>query len=211
MYFIFPYCIIAGSKLESVIEEGADALNAYIDSGEIEELADVITHEISDGSDNEENDTITIGDDEEEPDPKRIKTKHIKNHNAQVVYKNVDPNATIPSLMAINVPRVDGSLADGSGNQWSQPPPAMYNANTQNTNFMPSLLNLNLASPFDDSAGNWQSGRNDTNNRNNKPATKRRNRDSEGNRISRFDNNDNSRNNLRRNNNDRPPARNRRI
>ena len=99
---------------------------------------------------------------------------------------------------------------------WSHPPPTenwnappIFNANAPR-----SLLDLNVASPFEDSTGNWQQGRVDFNNRPNvKPdATKRRNRDSDGNRISRFDrerpsrfdsNNDNARNNQQRRNNRR--------
>lgn len=191
-----PFSILtAGSKLEQVISEGSEALNAYIDSGQIEELSDLIPGSKSDDSDAE--------DSSEEPEKKR--SKSIKNHNAQVIFKNLDSNTTIPSLMTINVPPVP----DGS-----QP---MNSDNWNNTNFNaappPSLLNLNVAPPFDDSASNW-AGRNEFNNRNNsKPeGTKRRNRDSDGNRISRFDresrpsrfdnNNDNSNSstrNVRRN------------
>lgn len=163
-----------------MIGEGAEALNAYIDSGEIEELADLISQNRSDTSDNEDNDD----NESDSPEAKRMKTDRIKNHNAQIIFKNTETNSAIPSLMTINVPL-------------DVPPP--------------SLLNLNVAPPFDDS-GNWQSARNDFNNRNSKvDGAKRRNRDSEGNRISRFDrerpsrfdNNDNSRNNNQRRNNRR--------
>lgn len=175
--------------MEEVINEGAEALNAYIDSGEIEELSDLILGPKSDDSNNEDN--------IDEPESKRSKT--IKNHNAQIIYKNIDSNPMIPSLMTINVPPVNESGQPVEN--WNAS--ANYNANP------PSLLNLNVAPPpFDDSAsGNW-SGRNDFNNRNSKPeGTKRRNRDSEGNRISRFDrerpsrfdNNNDSTRNVRRN------------
>lgn len=194
-----------------MIGEGAEALNAYIDSGQIEELSDLIPTDLrsdeSDDDDDVENDDVENDSDE----PKVKRSKMIKNHNAQIIFKNQD--AMIPSLMAINVPNV----AEPSESPWSHPPPTenwnvppMFNAATP-----PSLLNLNVAPPphsFDESAGNWQQGRADFNNRPNnvKPdATKRRNRDSDGNRISRFDrerpsrfdnNNDNARNNQRRNN-----------
>lgn len=161
--------VTAGSKLEQVISDGSEALNAYIDSGQIEELSDLITGSKSDDSSQEDN--------EDEPEQKR--TKSIKNHNAQVIFKNLDSNPMIPSLMTINVPPVP----DGS----SQPMDNWNMGANFSANPPPSLLNLNVAPPFDDSAGNWQ-GRNDFNNRNNKSeSTKRRNRDSDGNRISRFD------------------------
>lgn len=169
--------------MEQVINDGSEALNAFIDSGQVEELSDLISGSKSDESDIEE--------DSDEPERKRTKT--IKNHNAQVIFKNMDSNPMIPSLMTINVPPVpDGSQPMDNWNM-----PANYNANPP-----PSLLNLNVAPPFDESAGNW-SGRNDFNSRNSKSeGTKRRNRDSEGNRISRFDrerpsrfdNNDSTRN-----------------
>lgn len=183
--------------MEEVIGEGAEALNAYIDSGQVEELSDLIPKEISDGSDDDENNS---------DEPKEKRPKVIKNHNAQVIYsKNMDP---IPSLMALNVPNVSEGESPWShpppGENWNVPP--MFNANAP-----PSLLNLNVAPPFEDATANWQQQpRPDFSNRNAKPdATKRRNRDSEGNRISRFDrgerpsrfdNNDNARNNQRRNN-----------
>lgn len=203
---------IAGSKLEEVIGEGTDALNAFIDSGQIEELYDLIPQERSDTSDDE--------DENSSDEPREKRAKQVRNHNAQVVYKTQDANAIIPSLMAINVPSVSNvpnapnvpSAATEGESPWSQPPPGdnwnippMFNANAP-----PSLLNLNVAPPsFDDTANNWQQPRPDFNNRPPKQdGTKRRNRDSEGNRISRFDrerpsrfeNNDNPRNNQRRNN-----------
>lgn len=179
-------------------EDGAEALNAYIDSGQIEELSDLIPEEDSDESSD---------DDSDEPREKRQKV--IRNHNAQVIYsKGQETNPMIPSLMALNVPNV----AEGES-PWSHPPPTenwnngppMFNAN------MPSLLNLNVAPPFDDATANWPQNRpNDFNNRTTKTeGTKRRNRDSDGNRISRFDrerpsrfdnNDNNARNNQRRNN-----------
>lgn len=157
----------AGSKLEQVIGEGPEALNAYIDSGQIEELSDLISSSKSDESEEE--------DSGEEPEKKR--TKKIKNHNAQVIFKNMETNWMIPSLMTINVPPVN----DGSQpvDNWNMQP------NYNNANLPPSLLNLNVAPPFEESAGSWQ-GRNDFNNRNSE-GNKRRNRDVDGNRISRFD------------------------
>lgn len=184
-----------------MIGEGADALNAFIDSGQIEELMDLIPSEKSDDSD---------GDDDElnsdEPTEKRAKV--VRNHNAQVIFKNQETNTMIPSLMTISVP--SGSAPEAES-PWSHPPPT-ENWNVPqmfNTNAPPSLLNLNVAPPFDDTANNWQQNRADFNNRNAKPdSSKRRNRDSDGNRISRFDrerpsrfdNNDNTRNTQRRNN-----------
>lgn len=203
----------AGSKLEQVIGEGVEALNAFIDSGQIEELSDLIPQENSDESDDNDNNNDDHNDDNndennlDEPKPKRAKM--IKNHNAQVIYKSHDPNVPIPSLLGIGV--------NENESPWNHPPPStdgnwnvppMFNANPP-----PSLLNLNVAPPFEDSTGNWQQNRTDFNNRTaNKPeqGTKRRNRDSDGNRISRFDresrpsrfdNNDTTRNqNQRRSN-----------
>lgn len=154
--------------MEQVIGDGPEALNAFIDSGQIEELSDLIWSSKSDESEEEDN----------AEDPEKKRTKKIKNHNAQVIFKNMESNTMIPSLMTINVPPVnDGSQPMDNWNMQSN-----YNANPP-----PSLLNLNVAPPFEEPAGNWQ-GRNDFNNRSNKPeVTKRRNRDVDGNRISRFD------------------------
>lgn len=192
-----------------MIADGPEALNAFIDSGQIEELSDLIPPERSDESDDDENSS------DEQPTEKRAKI--IKNHNAQVVYKTQDANAIIPSLLTINVPNVQNAAPEAES-PWSHPPPTenwnvppMFNANAP-----PSLLNLNVAPPpfADDSANNWQQPdydlRPDFNNRPPKAdGSKRRNRDSEGNRISRFDrerpsrfenNDNNARNNQRRNN-----------
>lgn len=199
----------AGSKLEQVIGEGAEALNAYIDSGQIEELSELIPQEKSDVSDNENENSS------EEPKEKRAKV--IKNHNAQVIYKSPDANTSIPPLMTLSVPENE------SPSPWSHPPPLpQQNDNWgsappgfNQANLPPSLLNLNVAPPFDDSANNWQQQQQQQTNRpdfNNRPpktdGVKRRNRDSDGNRISRFDrerpsrfdNNNDARNNQRRNN-----------
>lgn len=188
--------------MEQIIGEGPEALNAYIDAGQIEELSDLIPQDNSDASENEDETGS------EEPTEKRAKI--IKNHNAQVVYKNPNGNTSIPSLMTLSVPENESP--------WSHPPPGADSSNwnasagfNQN-NIPPSLLNLNVAPPFEDqSANNWQQpdNRPDFNNRTAKPdGAKRRNRDSEGNRISRFDrerpsrfdNNNDARNNQRRNN-----------
>lgn len=205
----------AGSQLEQVIGDGAEALNAYIDSGQIEELSDLIPNKT-----NEESDDSHEGDYDEnnsnEPNEKRAKM--MKNHNAQVIYKSQETNAIIPSLMAINVPNVPETVES----PWSHPPP-IENWNVPpmfNSSAPPSLLNLNVTPPFDDSinstaGNNWQQqGRADFNNRTgNQDGMKRRNRDSDGNRISRFDrgerpsrfdnNNEPVRNNNQRRNNRR--------
>lgn len=191
-----------------MIGEGEEALNDYIDAGHIEELSDMISRERSDESEDESDDDDVDDDDDENnsSEPKVKRAKVSKNHNAQVVYKTSDSNAVIPSLMTLSVPNVGETESP-----WSHPPPTenwnvppMFNANAP-----PSLLNLNVAPPFEDSTSNWQQNRADFNNRTAKPdGAKRRNRDSDGNRISRFDrerpsrfdNNDNGRNNQRRNN-----------
>lgn len=192
----------AGSKLEQVIGEGPEALNAFIDSGQIEELSDLIPQEKSDASDNEEENSSD--------EPKEKRAKVIKNHNAQVIYKNPDANAgSIPSLLQLSVPENESP--------WSHPPPSADNwAQPQafnQANLPPSLLNLNVAPPFEESANNWQSQSNQSNfnNRPTKPdGNKRRNRDSDGNRISRFDrerpsrfDNDGARNNQQQRRNNR--------
>lgn len=164
-----------------MIGEGADALNAYISSGEIEELNDVIPQ--PDDEDTENN--VDEEDSDETPNAKRPKTDRIVNHNAQIIY---DPNSqpAIPSLMAIDV-KVDGPLSKDGAANWG--PSAGFSKNAPNQ--PPSLLNLNVAPPFDDigsssASGGWQSSRGDYN-RSSKDGQKRRNRDSDGNRISRFD------------------------
>lgn len=190
--------ITAGSKLEQIIGEGPEALNAYIDAGQIEELSDLIPQEKSDASDNE--------DETSSDEPKEKRAKVIKNHNAQVIYKNPNANAntSIPSLMTLSVPENESP--------WNHPPPSNENWNApgfNQANIPPSLLNLNVAPPYEDQSANWQQdNRSDFNNRTPKSDGKRRNRDSEGNRISRFDrerpsrfdNNNDTRNNQRRNN-----------
>lgn len=196
-YFLILF--IAESQLEQAIADGPEALNAFIDSGEIEELSDLIPKdEDSDESDDDDSD-----------EPREKRQRSVRNHNAQVIYsKGQEINPMIPSLMALNVPNV----SEGES-PWSHPPPTENWNNVPpmfNANIPPSLLNLNVAPPFEDTSGNWQQNRpNEFNNRPPKPdGTKRRNRDSDGNRISRFDrerpsrfdNNDNARNNQRRNN-----------
>lgn len=156
--------------MEQVISEGADALNTYISSGEIEELKDVIPQ--PDAEETENNDDEE--DDDELPDAKRPKVDRIVNHNAQIIYNNNDSQPTIPSLMAIDV-KVDVPHGKDSAGNWATP--AGFNKNAANQ--PPSLLNLNVAPPFDEigtnsTGGGWH-------------GQKRRNRDSEGNRISRFD------------------------
>lgn len=101
----------------------------------------------------------------DEAEAKRSKKDKIINHNAQVIYGSIEggTSQSIPSLLALNV------KLDGSG-----PPP--------------SLLNLNVPPPFDEmsgGSGNWQ--RQEFARGANKESQKRRNRDSDGNRISRFD------------------------
>lgn len=181
-------------------------MNAFIDSGQIEELSDLIPQEKSDASDNE--------DENSSDEPKEKRAKVIKNHNAQVIYKSPDANASsIPSLMQLSVPENESP--------WSHPPPSTENWTAppifNQANLPPSLLNLNVAPPFEDSTNNWQQqgGNNQPNFNNRAPNTdgaKRRNRDSEGKRISRFDrerpsrfdnNNDAARNNQQRRNNRR--------
>lgn len=213
----------AGSTLEAAIFEGPEKLNAFIDAGHIEELSDVITKtDDTDESDNEDNNDNAL-----EPDRKR--PRRIRNHNAQVIYKNSDPNVPIPSLMKMN---------DMSSSPWSQPPPNMDAWNTAPPIMNagqppPSLLNLNVGRPgYDESNGNnsWQQQQqqlqpstappphaNDFNARTAKTdAARRRNRDSEGNRISRFDQNSrptrfDSIDNARNNNNTNNRRNNRRI
>lgn len=177
--------IAAGSKLEQVIGDGPEALNAFIDSGQIEELSDLIPQQ-------EESDDASDNDDENSSDePKEKRAKVIKNHNAQVIYKNPDANApqSIPSLLQLSVPPENES-------PWSHPPPSTENWTAppvfNQANLPPSLLNLNVAPPFEDSPNNWQQpGNNQPNFKNRTSNTdagaKRRNRDSDGNRISRFD------------------------
>lgn len=207
--------------MEKVIGEGPEALNRFINSGEVEELNDLIPHiDESDSDDENKNDDNDDEDedgnndddnekDDDEHECKRQKIDRNINHNAQVIYNNVEtnPQPAIPSLMAINVqvdvPGVMSNLGNDSDNPWTAP--TIFNQNTSNSSQPPSLLNLNVAPPFEDAGGSWQSGRSDYN-RNSKDGggTKRRNRDSDGNRISRFDreggrssrfdNNDNSRN-----------------
>lgn len=197
----FCFHFAAGSRLEQIIGDGPEALNAYIDAGQIEELSDLIPQEKSDVSENE--------DETSSDEPKEKRAKVIKNHNAQVIYKNpnTNSNASIPSLMTLSVPENESP--------WSHPPPSTENWNAppvfNQANIPPSLLNLNVAPPFEDqSQNNWQpDNRSDFNNRTPKTdGAKRRNRDSDGNRISRFDrerpsrfdNNNDARNNQRRNN-----------
>lgn len=187
--------------MEQVIGEGPEALNAFIDSGQIEELSDLIPQEKSDASDNE--------DENSSDEPKEKRAKVIKNHNAQVIYKNPDGNAqSIPSLLQLE-----------NESPWSHPPPSTENWNAppafNQANLPPSLLNLNVAPPFEESTNNWQPQGNQSNFNNRPPKSdgnKRRNRDSDGNRISRFDrerpsrfdnNNDGARNNQQQRRNNR--------
>lgn len=161
--------------MEQVIGDGADALNAYISSGEIEELRDVVPPPSSTpidvdeaAEDNGEGANEDGGD--ESPDSKRQKLDRVVNHNAQIVYSNdAHSQSGIPSLMTIDV-KCDVPYKNASGHP-------------------PSLLNLNVAPPFDETSGSssgWQPSRTEYS-RSGKDGPKRRNRDSDGNRISRFD------------------------
>lgn len=184
-----------------MIAEGTDALNRFISSGEIEELKDVIPPP-SPTDDDDDGD-----DDSSEPDNKR--PKRIVNHNAQIIYNKLDGNmnnnlgnhqAGIPSLMTLNlqvdVPVMPNMNDDedfritnptwNQSNDWGAPPQS-FNQAAANNNQPPSLLNIQVAPPFNDSnewKGSSRSGRSSSSK---SEGTKRRNRDSEGNRISRFD------------------------
>lgn len=203
--------------MEKAIAEGPDALNRFINAGEIEQLTDIINR-------SEQN--------EDEPSIKRSRFDRVVNHNAQIVYKDSNngasqSNSFIPPLMALSVdpdlsndgfrmPPADmqgwsnvpppappgpqpSSLGPPLGpDNWAPPP--MFGPNGQMNNMSgqpPSLLNLNLAPPFAEMApNNWTAPQGNFN-RNNmsgnmgnmsgEGTNKRRNRDSEGNRISRFD------------------------
>lgn len=182
-----------------MISEGPEALNAYISSGEIEELNDLIPH-TNEASEND--------DSNDDPDRKRSKIDRTVNHNAQIIYNNVESSMpSIPSLMAINVDASAISKIGGSGSDNDGQYGTIFGANKQSQHHPPSLLNLNVAPPFEDlssSGGTWQSGRSEFSRNSRSEGSKRRNRDSDGNRISRFDreggrssrfdNNDNSRN-----------------
>lgn len=179
MIIHFVLSVAAGSKLEQAIGEGVDALNAYISSGEIEELRDVIPQPNAEESENNDDEN---GDDDEMPDSKRPKVDRIVNHNPQIIYNNND-QPMIPSLMALDV-KVD---KDGSSN-WG--PSSGFSKSSSHQ--PPSLLNLNVAPPFDDlgsgstgGSGGGSSGGGGGGGGWHGP--KRRNRDSDGNRISRFD------------------------
>lgn len=191
--------LLAGSKLESVIAEGTDALNAYISSGEIEELKDVIPPP----------EPVADEDDNDEPENKRQRVAKIVNHNAQIIYNRPDGSINskmtnqqaIPSLMTLNVQldvpvmpnisededfRINPNAAWNPTNDanWGAPPPPMFNAATPGNIQPPSLLNLNVAPPDDHHGSAGSYGRSSSSK---SDGSKRRNRDSEGKRISRFD------------------------
>lgn len=155
-------------------------------------------------NDTEESDNDDNGN---SPDPKRA--RRVRNHNAQVIYKNPDTSVPLPSLMKMN---------DMSSSPWSQPPPTMDAWNTSQPPPMlnanqppPSLMNMHLGRPgYDESNGNANWQQQPPPPANAPPQSKRRNRDSDGNRISRFDQNprpsrfdnaDNGRNNNNNNTN----------
>lgn len=157
--------------------DGPDALNRFISAGEVEELLDLLPQ-------NDESD--------DESDTKRSKV----DHKAQVIYnkemsaQQVSGQPFIRPLMAVNVDvPLGGSGADKDSDYrslnngdipYNQPVFGGAN-NPPPTNQPPSLLNINVAPPFDDDmpGGSWSKSRHKDG--------KRRNRDSDGNRISRFD------------------------
>lgn len=79
-----------GSKLESAILEGPEALNKYISSGDLEELHDVMPFE-DDSSP------------QQSPSPKR--SRFDKDHNAQLIYEREEPpkQPAIPSLLSLDL------------------------------------------------------------------------------------------------------------
>lgn len=155
-----------------MIADGPEKLNAFIDAGQVDELAGLIPKANSDSSGNEDTDKI-------EPDRKR--PRRIRNHNAQLIYRNQDMQT--------------------NESPWSQPPPGMDSWPMMGAGAPPpSLLNMNVAPPaYDESNGNWpqSSSQPASQQQQQQPpssaaqrkadAAKRRNRDSDGNRISRFD------------------------
>lgn len=81
--------------------------------------------------------------------------------------------------------RIPNPSWNPGNDNWGAPPP-MFNQPPANNN-PPSLLNIQVAPPFDDS-DDWQgSSRSGRSSNSKSDGTKRRNRDSDGNRISRFD------------------------
>lgn len=189
--------------MEDAISNGPTALNKFISSGEMEELNDLIPH-IEDGA---ESDSSYNGDG---------KRSLPYDHNAQLVYDkdSTQPPAFIPPLMALNV-HVDANGSDirriqdqdfraddrderevWQSNPFSANP---FSANNAATNRLPpSLLNISIDPPDSMAANNnnkWETqNRRSDGFRNRSREDKFRRRDSEGRRISRFDNNGENRN-----------------
>lgn len=214
----------AGSRLEKAIAEGPEALNRFINAGEVEQLNDIVKR-------NDQN--------EDEPTAKRSRFDRVVNHNAQIIYKDTNngasqSNSFIPPLMALSVDPELSNMGSNDGfrmspgdmhgwpavpppgppvpppgamvpplgppDNWAPPPMFGPNGQMNPMNSQPpSLLNLNLAPPFGEMPpNNWpgppgnfnrnnMSGGNMGGNLSGDSTNKRRNRDSEGNRISRFD------------------------
>lgn len=190
----------AGSKLEEAISNGPTALNKFISSGEIEEVNDLIPHNV----DGAESDSSYNGDG---------KRSMPFDHNAQLVYDkdSTQQPAFIPPLMALNV-HVDANGSDIRRIQdqdfraddrderevW-QSNPFSANPFAAANRLPPSLLNISIDPPDSLAANNnkWdtQNRRSDGfRNRSREDKFRRRERDSEGRRISRFDNNGENRN-----------------
>lgn len=207
LYVIFLF--VAGSKLEDAISEGPAALNAFISSGEIEELNDVIPHIENDY----ESDSSFIG---EQQDKKRPRIDLTYDHNAQLVFDR-DPNSQpsfIPPLMALNV-HVDtngppdrpkdqdyrnpinsngntdrderGIWQSNNGpmlnNQWAGGGGVGQSNNpfsgNNHNNKPPSLLNISIEPP-DMSPGNNAKWGGDSNNRSRPDTNRSRSRDDKG-------------------------------
>lgn len=112
---------LAGSKLEAAILAGPDALNKYISSGELEELADVMPFEDT-NSPTRSGGRNSPSDRSKSPvRRKKSRFDTVQDHNAQMIYsKDVDSRQQIqpqvqasqqgfiPPLLALNVPQPDG-------------------------------------------------------------------------------------------------------
>lgn len=177
-------------------------MNKFISAGEVEELNDLIPH-IEDGA---ESDSSYNGDGNRSMP---------YDHNAQLVYDkdSTQQPAFIPPLMALNV-HVDANGSDirriqdqdfraddrderevWQSNPFSTNPFATNNAAANR--LPPSLLNINIELPDSMAANNnkWDTkNRRPDGFRNRSRDDKFRRRDSEGRRISRFDNNGENRN-----------------
>lgn len=197
--------------MEKVVQEGIEAVNRFITAGEIEQLNDIIKGKEGKNGDEPAPKRTRF----DRPTNHNVQIIYKDNSNSasgnnQQSSSSSSSSSFIPPLMGLNVENPPEFRGEKHGNWQPGGSPMGFTPNgaTSNTNQPPSLLNMNFNEmpPGKNWNGPSSGGNNFAMNNNNgnnanpsegnaaAPAasapSKRRNRDSDGNRISRFSDNE---------------------